>query len=206
MAPRLQKKTDDRVVFLQQFLKNPRQVGSVIPSSRYLERRVVALAEIATARTIVELGTGTGGITRAILGTMPVDARLLGIEINPRFQELLANCTDNRLIPHAGSAEHLREILVRHRLPAPDAIISGIPFSTMDKSLGIRILASIADVLAPGGRFVAYQVSGQVAKLALPVLGPARRQVEFLNIPPVRLYRWDRKQQQEVTERRAVGT
>ena len=65
MAPRLQKKSDDRVVFLQQFLKNPRQVGSVIPSSRYLERRVVALAEIATARTIVELGTGTGGMTRS---------------------------------------------------------------------------------------------------------------------------------------------
>ncbi|MGE3298245.1 MAG: class I SAM-dependent methyltransferase [Porticoccaceae bacterium] len=192
------------MVFLQQFLKNPRQVGSVIPSSRYLERRVVTLADIAAARTIVELGTGTGGITRAILGAMPMDARLLGIEINPRFQELLANCADDRLIPHAGSAEHLREILAQHGLSAPDAIVSGIPFSTMDRRLGTRILASIADALAPGGRFVAYQVSGQVARLALPVLGPARRQVEFLNIPPVRLYRWDRKRP-EVTERRAVG-
>ncbi|MBK6959969.1 MAG: methyltransferase type 12 [Gammaproteobacteria bacterium] len=193
MAPRLQKKTDDRVVFLQQFLKNPRQVGSVIPSSRYLERRVVALAEVPTARTIVELGTGTGGITRAILEAMPHDARLLGIEINPRFQELLNGFGDSRLIPHAGSAEHLRDILAQHGLPAPDAIISGIPFSTMDRGLGTRILASIAEVLAPGGRFVAYQVSGQVAKLALPVLGAPRRQVEFLNIPPVRLYRWDRR-------------
>ncbi|MBK9428107.1 MAG: methyltransferase type 12 [Gammaproteobacteria bacterium] len=193
MAPRLQKKTDDRVVFLQQFLKNPRQVGSVIPSSRYLERRVVALAEVPTARTIVELGTGTGGITRAILEAMPHDARLLGIEINPRFQELLNGFGDSRLIPHAGSAEHLRDILAQRGLPAPDAIISGIPFSTMDRGLGTRILASIAEVLAPGGRFVAYQVSGQVAKLALPVLGAPRRQVEFLNIPPVRLYRWDRR-------------
>lgn len=193
MAPRSQKKTDDRVVFLQQFLKNPRQVGSVIPSSRYLERRVVALAEVPTARTIVELGTGTGGITRAILEAMPRDARLLGIEINACFQELLTGCRDSRLIPHAGSAEHLREILGQHRLPAPDAIISGIPFSTMDRGLGTRILTSIADVLAPGGRFVAYQVSGQVAKLAQPVLGSPRRQVEFLNIPPVRLYRWDRR-------------
>jgi phosphatidylethanolamine/phosphatidyl-N-methylethanolamine N-methyltransferase len=203
MAPRLQKKTDDRVVFLQQFLKNPRQVGSVIPSSRYLERRVVALADVPAAHTIVELGTGTGGITRAILGSMPADARLLGIEINPRFQELLNGCDDSRLIPHAGSAEHLREILARHGLPAPDVIISGIPFSTMDRDLGTRILASVAEALAPGGRFVAYQVSGQVARLALPVLGPARRQVEFLNIPPVRLYRWDRAR--EAGAQRAVG-
>lgn len=204
MAPRPLKKPDDRVVFLQQFLKNPRQVGSVIPSSRYLERRVVALADAANARTIVELGTGTGGITRAILRAMPADARLLGIEINPRFQESLADCRDARLILHVGSAEHLGEILARYGLPAPDAIVSGIPFSTMGRTLGTRILESIAQVLAPGGRFVAYQVSGQVAKLALPVLGPARRQVEFLNIPPVRLYRWDRRPQ-EVAAPRAVG-
>lgn len=204
MAPRLQKKPDDRVIFLQQFLKNPRQVGSVIPSSRYLERRVVALADAANARTVVELGTGTGGITRAILRAMPADARLLGIEINPRFQESLADCRDDRLILHVGSAEHLGEILAQYRLPAPDAIISGIPFSTMDRALGTGILESIARVLAPGGRFVAYQVSGQVAKLALPVLGRARRQVEFLNIPPVRLYRWDRERQ-EVAAQRAVG-
>lgn len=204
MAPHPQKKPDDRVIFLQQFLRNPRQVGSVIPSSRYLERRVVALADAAQARTVVELGTGTGGITRALLRAMPADARLLGIEINPRFQESLADCRDQRLTLHVGSAEHLGEILARHGLPAPDAIVSGIPFSTMDRALGTRILQSIAQVLAPGGRFVAYQVSGQVAKLALPVLGPARRQVEFLNIPPVRLYRWDREPE-KVAARRVVG-
>ena len=186
------KAPDDRVVFLQQFLKHPRQVGSIIPSSRYMERRVVALADIASARTIVELGTGTGGITRAMLRAMAPDAKLVGIEINPRFQQLLTRIQDARLIPHFGSAEQLAEILREHQLPAPDAIVSGIPFSTMTPQLGSRILAAIADVLAPGGRFVAYQVSSQVAKLAQPVLGKPQRQVEFLNIPPMRLYRWDR--------------
>jgi|SRR5690606_6624976 phosphatidylethanolamine/phosphatidyl-N-methylethanolamine N-methyltransferase len=192
MSLRPPKDPDDRVVFLQQFLRHPRQVGSVIPSSRYMERRVVALADIANAKTIVELGTGTGGITRAILKAMAPDARLVGIEINPRFQELLTCIEDDRLIAHSGSAEHLVEILHQHRLPAPDAVVSGIPFSTMSPELGKRILSVIADTLAPGGRFVAYQVSSQVAKLARPVMGEPRRQLEFLNIPPMRLYRWDR--------------
>lgn len=192
MSLRRSKGPDDRVVFLQQFLRHPRQVGSVIPSSRYMERRVVALADIASAKTIVELGTGTGGITRAILNAMAPDAKLVGIEINPRFQELLAGIEDDRLIPHSGSAEHLVEILRQHQLPAPDVVVSGIPFSTMNPELGKRVLSVIADALASGGRFVAYQVSSQVAKLARPVMGEPRRQLEFLNIPPMRLYRWDR--------------
>lgn len=204
MRSRSAKTPDDRVVFLQQFLKHPRQVGSIIPSSRYMERRVVALAEVASAKTIVELGTGTGGITRAILRAMASDARLVGIEINPRFQQLLARVQDARLIPHFGSAEHLAEILREHQLPAPDAVISGIPFSTMDPGLGTRILTAIADALAPSGRFVAYQVSAQVARLARPVMGEPLRQVEFLNIPPMRLYRWDRAPT-DTPQRRAAG-
>lgn len=204
MRPRSTRVPDDRVIFLQQFFRNPRQIGSVIPSSRYLERRVVALADIAHARTIVELGTGTGGITRAVLTAMSADARLVGIEINPRLHQLLSGFDDPRLIAHFGSAEQLPEILRRHQLPAPDAIISGIPFSTMDKELGSRILAAIADALAPGGRFVAYQVSAQVARLARPVLGIPRRQIELRNIPPMRVYRWDRPAETPAV-RRAVG-
>lgn len=203
MSSRSAKAPDDRVIFLQQFLRHPRQVGSIIPSSRFMERRVVALADIASARTIVELGTGTGGITRAILRAMAPDARLVGIEINPRFQQLLTRVQDARLIAHFGSAEQLAEILREHQLPAPDAIVSGIPFSTMDPRLGSRILAAIADALAPGGRFVAYQVSSQVARLAQPVLGEPQRQVEFLNIPPMRLYRWDRAP--DAIRQRAAG-
>lgn len=204
MSPRSAKAPDDRAIFLQQFLRNPRQIGSVIPSSRYLERRVVALADIAHAKTVVELGTGTGGITRAVLATMSADTRLLGIEINPRLHQLLTGFDDPRLITHFGSAEQLSEILRRHQLPAPDAIISGIPFSTMDRELGSRILAAIADTLAPGGRFVAYQVSAQVARLARPVLGIPRRQIELRNIPPMRVYRWDQPAEVPAV-RRAVG-
>lgn len=204
MSLRPAKAPDDRVIFLQQFLRHPRQVGSIIPSSRFMERRVVGLADIASARTIVELGTGTGGITRAMLRAMTPDAKLVGIEINPRFQQLLARVQDPRLIAHFGSAEQLAEILDQHQLPAPDAVVSGIPFSTMDPDLGSRILAAIADALAPGGRFVAYQVSSQVARLAQPLLGEPQRQVEFLNIPPMRLYRWDRAPADAIRQR-AVG-
>ena len=70
-ALRLHREIKDGVVFMQQFLKHPHQVASIIPSSRFLERRIIEMAEIRSARTVVELGAGTGGTTRAVLGALP---------------------------------------------------------------------------------------------------------------------------------------
>ena len=191
-ARRLQRDMTDRVVFMRQFLRHPHQVASIIPSSRFLERRIIELAEVRSAHTVVELGAGTGGTTRAILGAIPPGAPLLSIEINPQFCELLGRIADGRLIVHCGSAQELRETLSRHGLPAPEVIISGIPFSTMGRIAGSRILKAISSVLAPGGRFVAYQVSTRVADLSRPFLGSARVELELLNVPPMRLYRWEK--------------
>lgn len=181
---------DDRVLFLKQFLRNPRQVGSITPSSRFLERRIVELAGVASATTIVELGAGTGGTTRAMLAAMPPHARLLVIELNPHFCRLLKRIEDPRLVIHCGSADALLETLKRYGLAAPDAIVSGIPFSTIGRKAGLRIIETIRDALAPGGRFVAYQVRNQVDELSRPVLGAPYVEVAFLNVPPVRVYRW----------------
>ena len=183
----------DCVVFLQEFLKNPLQVASLIPSSRFLEDRIVKLAEIRQARSVVELGAGTGGTTRAILSAMPPDAKLLILEINPRFCALLEGIQDERLIVHCGSAQSIQGAISSHGLTAPDVVVSGIPFSTMSHSTGLQLLEEISSVLAPGGRFVAYQVRSHVDDLSRPLLGPARVEKEFFNIPPLRLYRWDKR-------------
>lgn len=191
--PRLQTTIADRALFLQEFLKKPRQVASIIPSSHFLERRIVELSELRTARTVVELGAGIGGTTMAILAAMAPDAKLLSIEINPHFCSLLNHISDERLIVHCGSAEEIRAALSRHGLSAPDVVISGIPFSTIKRRTGSLILAEIASTLISGGRFVAYQISNQVDELSRPLLGPARVELEFLNIPPMLLYRWDKR-------------
>lgn len=183
----------ERLTFLQEFLKHPLQIGSVIPSSRFLEQRLLRTAELASARTVVELGSGTGGTTLAILRALPADARLLSIEINPEFHRLVSAIRDPRLIAHLGSACDLREILAVHGLGAPDAIISGIPFSTMPPDIGSETLAAVAAALPPRGRFVAYQVSNRVAELCHPYLGAGRMELELLNIPPMRVIRWEKQ-------------
>ena len=187
---RLRFQPDYRVAFLQGFLKRPKEVGSIIPSSRFLERRIVRSADVANARVIVELGPGTGGTTRALLRAMRPDAKLLAIEINPRFVALLNRDGDRRLIAHHGSASALRNALDLYGLPAADAVLSGIPFSTMEREVGLEILRSVREGLADGGVFVAYQVRDRVAHLGRQVFGPPQREREVLNVPPMRVYRW----------------
>ncbi|MGH0029773.1 MAG: class I SAM-dependent methyltransferase [Myxococcota bacterium] len=190
---RLRPQPDDRLAFFTGFLKRPRQVGSIIPSSRFLERRVTRTAGLADASLVVELGPGTGGTTRSFLRAMKPDAKLLAIEINPHFVDVLGRWQDPRLLVHHGSATDLRKILDEHQLPAPDAILSGIPFSTMPRALGRDILRAVHDVLEPGGCFVAYQVRDVVEGLGNEVFGHASKQTELLNVPPMRVYRWTKR-------------
>jgi phospholipid N-methyltransferase len=185
---------DHPIDFFLGFLKRPKEVGSVIPSSRFLEKRIVKSADLAHARLAVELGPGTGGTTRAFLRRMAPDAKLLAIEINPDFVKLLERKIDDpRLIVHHGSAAEISDALAQHGLDAPDVILSGIPFSTMDRELGMAILQSVYDSLSPDGRFVAYQFRDRVETLGREVFGHARVQTEVLNVPPMRVYRWDKR-------------
>lgn len=184
------KRSTRSIDFFRGFLRSPEQVGSIIPSSRFMERRIINTSRVASARTVVELGPGTGGTTRAILAAMPADARLLTIELDPQFSSILEGFGDERLIPHTGSATDLAEILAEYGLDAPDAVISGIPFSTMPRQIGLAIIAAIRDSLAPGGRFVAYQFRGAVGRLGKEVMGDPEVELEVLNIPPMRFYTW----------------
>ncbi|MEJ2170346.1 MAG: hypothetical protein P8X90_33010 [Desulfobacterales bacterium] len=184
--------TDGRFTFLNEFLKHPLQIASIIPSSRSVERRIVETAGVNFSNSIIELGPGTGGTTRAILRAMAPQARLLSIEINPRLYELVNRIKDDRFIAHHGSAEDLREIISSYGMNTPDVFISGIPFSLMSRSTGSKILEAITSVLSPGGRFVAYQVSGQVASVSRPFLGKAVVELQLFNIPPLRIYRWEK--------------
>ncbi len=181
----------DSVAFLRGFLRNPARVGSVMPSSPWLEQRLVREAGMADAATVVELGPGTGGTTQAFLRAMGPASRLLAIELDADFHHRLrSHIDDPRFLLELGSAESLQHFLNATRLPPPDAIVSGIPFSTMPAEVSDRVAAAIAQVLRPGGRFVAYQVRAHVAGFVAPYLGPPDKHWEIVNVPPVRVFTW----------------
>ena len=177
--------------FFREFLRKPSQVGSVIPSSRFLEQRIIEASDLSSARRVVELGPGTGGTTRAFLRHLGQDAKLLSIELSPFFHELLGEIADPRFTSHLGSAEDLAAILALHRMGKPDVVISGIPFSKMPEAVACRVAQAVKGNLAEDGCFIAYQFRRDVARITNPIMGtPISCTLEIRNIPPMRVFRW----------------
>ena len=89
-------------------------LGSIVPSSRFLIRQLLAPINWTQARVFVEYGPGVGGITAEILRRMHPDAILIAIEMNPDFVSYLGRAIpDARLKVVEGSAESVDEVLRR---------------------------------------------------------------------------------------------
>ncbi|MBL9075963.1 MAG: phospholipid methyltransferase [Planctomycetes bacterium] len=140
----------DGLGFFGSFLRNPGSVGAVLPSSRYLARALVGRLELKPGELIVEYGPGTGPVTDVIRTSLPPGARYLGIELDPRFHELLTQRYPG-LEFHLGSAADIEGVLRQRGLPRPVRIISGLPFASLPAAVQDGIAAGIVHCLRGGG-------------------------------------------------------
>ena len=143
--------------FVKGFLAAPGRVASVVPSSRYLAAAVAeaGLQDGATARTVVELGPGTGVVTQAILDRLPAGTSFLAIEIDEEFVEVLRKQFPGTDICH-GSAADLSQILAERGSEQCDSVISGLPWAAFDDALQDQLLDAVVTALRPGGVFVTF--------------------------------------------------
>jgi len=141
--------------FLKAFIRNPAQVGSVTPSSHYLAEAMVEPSEFETAKTVVELGCGTGPITRAILNRISKKTKYIGVELDKACYDHLKEVFPGVCF-HNDSAENIREILAQHHLTQTDIVISGLPWAVMPTALQDKIFEQIAGNLTPDGVFITF--------------------------------------------------
>jgi phospholipid N-methyltransferase len=157
--------------------------GTIFRSSRLSASRIARLVA-PSARIIVEYGAGDGVISKAILKTMHPDARLYGIEILEDFFATLLKVPDSRFIAVHGSVVELSERLIELTGSSPDTIVSGIPFSFLSPSERDRIVANTFSALAPGGKFIVYQVTPSLAKTLRRYFQDVKVELELWNLPP----------------------
>jgi phosphatidylethanolamine/phosphatidyl-N-methylethanolamine N-methyltransferase len=143
------------VVFLSQTLSSPRFTGAVAPSSRRLANLIVEQAALGDAKTIVELGPGTGVFTKKILQKINNKTNYLGIEINPIFIKQLRREFPEVEIFH-DSAENIALCLGKKGLKKCDRVVSGLPWTAFEKKLQKSLLKAVCDVLEEGGIFVTF--------------------------------------------------
>src|SRR5436853_7296737 len=80
---------DDEVRFIRSWLEKPLATGAVTPSGRVLARTMARYVNPTTAGPVVELGPGTGPVTEALIAEGIAPERLVLVEFNPTFCQLL---------------------------------------------------------------------------------------------------------------------
>lgn len=189
MLEKLPSRHGQALLFVRNFFKHPRMLGSLIPSSRFLINRLLRQVDWNKARVIVEYGPGVGTITAEILRRMRPDATLVVFETNDDFVSFLRQSLhDPRLHVIHGSAAEVDAVLARLGLAHADYIISGIPYSTMPPDVRDAILRTSRVVLHPQGTFLVYQFSRKVLPYLQQVFGQVRRDWEPFNILPAQLF------------------
>ncbi|WP_303312541.1 class I SAM-dependent methyltransferase [Hymenobacter sp. BT730] len=147
--------------FLEEFLRNPATVGSLVPSSPELTEKVVAPIDFSSARCIVEYGPGTGVFTDVLMQRRQPETHIVLIEVNRRFCQHLQERYASHAHVHVihGSADKTGEYLQQLSIPPADYVVCGLPFSSLPRRLRWRILEHTRQVLQPAGKLILFQYS-----------------------------------------------
>lgn len=180
----------DRVaLFARNFVKHPRMLGSLIPSSTFLIHRLLRRIDWQRAEVVVEYGPGVGVFTTAILRRLQPNGTLIVFETNDEFVAYLRRTiTDPRLHIIHGSAADIGSVLAQLGLNHADYIVSGIPYSTMPAAVRDAILDASHAALGPSGGFLVYQFSRAVLPSLRRVFSRVETDLEPLNIPPAPVF------------------
>ena len=178
------------LVFARNFFKNPKMLGSLIPSSRFLIKQLLRDVKWNDVRVFVEYGPGVGTISGEIVKRMRPDAKLVVFEINDDFVRVMKNRFqhDPRVHVLHRSAAEVQDALRELGLEKADCAIAGIPFSIMKEEDRQAVLRNTHAALRPGGSFLVYQFSSRVRADLEKIFGPVHQGFEPLNILPARLF------------------
>jgi phospholipid N-methyltransferase len=176
-------------LFARNFFKYPSMLGSIVPSSRFLVRRLMRQIDWERARVLVELGPGVGTITREVLKRMRQDAVLVVIELNHEFVEHLRNTIrDPRVrIVHA-SAAHVLSIVAEQGVAPADYIISSLPYSLLPVALRKEIIAASRQVLRAEGSMLVFQFNRRVLPHLKSHFSSVAVSLFLLNFLPVLIF------------------
>ncbi len=174
-------------LFASEYVKHFRTVGAVAPSSKYLARQMVAPIDFASAKVIVQFGPGTGSFTRALIDARQPDTKLLLIERNQPFCDVLVKefgHAKNVIIEH-DSAAHVRVLLHKHHLGKKvDYIVSGLPFASLPHNESTKILAEAVSCLKANGLFITFQYTLLKKSFLAHYFSNITTKREWRNVPP----------------------
>ncbi|MCX6983236.1 MAG: methyltransferase domain-containing protein [Lentisphaerae bacterium] len=182
---------------LREFVRDPGGIGTVIPSSRQLAKAMTSDIGIETAKTVVEVGPGSGVFTARILELISPETKFFLVELNPRMHKHLTEKFPDVKI-YNESVENLSELMKRENMASADVVVSGLPWASFPSELQHKLLDAIYSALSKGGMFTTYgYIQGKILPGGLNIRKLLKKHFDTVessetiwqNLPPAFVYK-----------------
>lgn len=180
-------------LFFRQWLRSPRSMGSIKPSSPALARAIAEAVVWQPGRWVVELGGGTGAITQGLIERGIPRERLMVVELDRELAAYLGRRLPGCLVV-PGDATRLDQILEEHGIEDVASVVSGLPMVRMPFAFQKAIVEQGLNALRAPGTMLQYSYS-PLPPVPARKLGIEAELVRYVlrNLPPATVWRYRRK-------------
>ena len=178
----------DYALFFGLWLQKPLRIAAVTPSSKRFADVMAELVDLDRPGQVLELGAGTGSLTRGLLQAGCPAGRLIALEQEPRLAAALRRRFPG-IATIVGDATQLPEHLARHGIDRLCGVVSSLPIKWFSVGEQRQVLAPCLARLGPGGRFL--QMTNAISSpVAIEPLGIAGERVAHVwrNLPPSQIW------------------
>ncbi len=178
----------DETRFIRSWFERPLVTGAVAPSGKVLAQTMASYVDPRRPGRVVELGPGTGPVTDALIGRGVEQERLVLVEYNLDFCQLL-----RRRFPRAtivqGDAYEVQDTLAEVLTEPCAGVISSLPLFTKPLDQRVALLSAAHDMMHPNAPFVqfTYAVVPPIPARAARCTTTASERI-WLNLPPARVW------------------
>ncbi len=178
-------------------LRDPKNVSTIFPSLKYLALSLIEQSGMKEGHNVLELGCGSGAITKHILAKQDSLAAYVGVEIDKQLVQFLRTSYPGTQFLDA-SADDLKASVADASI---DTVICSLPWTLFPQELQESIIKEILRVLKPGGQFttflclhsLTYPGAPRIKKLFSQHFSKFEKRVTITrNIPPANVY-WGQK-------------
>lgn len=192
LSRKLSRRFDEEIRFFRGWLDGPKAVGSIIPTSSVTARRMASVIDTASGLPVLELGPGTGVITKAILERGIDPKNLFSVEYSDDFVgHLRADFPKVNIVQ--GDAFNLDEALGVNAGTTFDCVVCAIPLLNFPMPERVALIADLLNRVPPGRPVV------QITYGPRSPVAPGRGdytvdKLDFVvrNIPPAHLWLYRR--------------
>ena len=185
---------NDDVRFLRGWMDNPLKTGAIAPSGEALAATMVGMIDPALPGPILELGPGTGAMTRALIAAGIPEERLVLIEYSVEFAVLLTTRYPKATVV-TGDAYDVAARAGELGLAPAAGIVSSLPLMNRPAEARAALLANAFSILHPDGALVQFTYLPKAPISEAHIQGRVRARIDcsrivWRNLPPARVWRY----------------